>query len=58
MSLQVKIISTFKNEKHHQDTLSFMLGSSIGTFIKLQSNDNINELAVLLEQYHQYKLKS
>ncbi len=53
--LQKKIQETFGTKENHENTLRFMLNSELGTWIQLQTNENINKLAILLEEYHQSK---
>lgn len=52
-----KVQSRFGTEENHRNAIEFMLNSDIGNWILGQTKENINELAVLMEQYYQMKIK-
>lgn len=58
LELIKKVQSTFKDEKEHQEVLSFMLNSDLGTWIQGQTEENVHELAILIKQYQTHKEQS
>lgn len=55
--LKFRIQKTFITEENHKKAIEFLLDSELGTFIQMQTKDNINELTIVLEEYHQMKLE-